>query len=420
MMRKRLYLLSIVGIVLGLLLAPNLLAGGQSEQATQAGTQTLSMWTLFTGGEGSIMADLISEFNDTHDDITIEEQVVEWDQYYNRLLTSLVGGNAPDIAIMHLAVLPDYASRGVLNPIGAQLPGEFQDLFLSNILEKARYEDELYAIPIDTHPIVLYYNKSVLQEAGVTDDSGNALVPETWEELFEYAATVHEETGKYGLTSETGAMFGERLFTGLYAQLGGELVDAAGSLQIDRDIAESVYDIMLEPYRQGFAEGPADYEDSEALFQDNQSAFHINGVWAMSVYPDMDGFEFGVTQIPAVSGSDHRTWGDSHSIVFPRTGDDAKLAAALTFGEWLSGKTMEWAAAGHVPVNESVLESEEFLGLPMREDYLAAAGNAVLAPSVEGWSRVREEMWEIGEALILGDITVEQGADRLDAFLREQ
>lgn len=415
----RMYRMIVALVVLALLLTPTLFAAGEQE-ADAGGSQTLSMWTLFGGGEGSIMEDLIDQFNEEHDDITIEEQKLEWDQYYNRLLTSLVGGTAPDIAIMHLAVLPDYASRDVLYPIGEQLSSEFRGVFLDNIIEKARYEGMLYAIPIDTHPIVLYYNKGLLRDAGLTDSNGDALVPETWSDFYDYASQVQDSADVHGLTMETGAMLGERLFTALYAQMGGRLVnEATGELSVDQEIATQVYEMMLRPFEEGLAQGPVAYEDTEALFQDNQSVFHVNGVWAMAVYPSLEDVDFGVTQLPAVSGSPHYTWGDSHSLVFPEKDDPAKLAAALTFGEWFSGQTMEWAAAGHIPVNEEVLEAEEFLNLPMRSDYLEAAGNAVLAPSVQGWSRVREEMWEIGEAMILGDITPSEAAQRLSAVIED-
>ena len=412
---------AIVVAVLGLLLAPTLFASGESEQASQTGTQTLSMWTLFGGGEGYIMEELIAEFNATHEEIQIDEQVVDWDQYYNRLLTSLVGGTAPDIAVMHLAVLPDYASRNVLSPLDEALPESFQDLFLENIIARARYDGELYAIPIDTHPLVLYYNKAVLREAGLVDDAGDVLVPQTWDELYAYAAQVKESTGKAGITLETGSMYGERWFTAVYAQLGGRVLnEQTGTLDVDVDLAQRAYQKMVEPFRSGIAVGPATSEESEALFQDSQSAFHINGVWAMSMYPNIEGFEFGVTEIPTVGEAPHYTWGDSHSLVFPRTGDPARLEAALTFGRWFSNKTMEWATAGHVPVNAAVLESEEFLSLPMRRDYMAAADNAVLAPSVKGWSRVRSEMAEIGELLILGDLGPQEAAERLAAVVAEE
>lgn len=404
----------LIVVVLGLLAAPNLVASGESEQASQAGTQTLSIWTLFTGGEGSIMADLIAEFNATHPDIEVQEQVIEWAQYYNRLLTSLVGGTAPDIAIIHLAVLPDYASRGVLTPIDDTLSTGFRDLFLDNIIEKAHYDGSLYAIPIDTHPLVLYYNRSVLREANLVDAAGEVLVPTTWDELYRYAAQVRATTGKHGITMEAmGATLGERWFTALYAQHGGTLTDDAGALTVDTAAAQRAYETILAPFISGTAEGPMTYDDAEALFQSNQSAFHLNGVWVMAVYPNLEGFEFGVTQLPAVAGSRPLTWGDSHSLVFPASDDAARLEAALTFGQWFSNRTMEWAAAGHLPVNESVLASADFLSLPMREDYITAGQNAVLAPSTQGWSRVREEMWEIAEAALLGDITPAAAAQRL-------
>ncbi len=82
------------------------------------------------------MSDLIARFNAEHPDIVIEEQLIEWAQYYNKLLTGLLSGEAPDIGIMHLAVLP-IMSRGVLSPIEGIIPQDFTDKFLDNIIEKA-------------------------------------------------------------------------------------------------------------------------------------------------------------------------------------------------------------------------------------------------------------------------------------------
>ena len=103
----------------------------------------ITMWSLFSGGEGYIMTNLLQRFNQEHPDIEIEEQLIEWGQYYNKLLTGLLSGEAPDVGIMHLAVLPDYASRGVLSPIGDGVEAGFTDKFLPNIIEKAYYDGEL-------------------------------------------------------------------------------------------------------------------------------------------------------------------------------------------------------------------------------------------------------------------------------------
>jgi len=119
--------------------------------------------------------------------------------------------------------------------------------------------------------------------------------------------------------------------------------------------------------------------------------------------------------VPAVEGADPYTWGDSHSIIFPKSPnqDKDKVEAAVTFAKWIIENSYEWAKAGHLPVVKDVLESEEFQSLPMRENYMEAASYAVLAPSVIGWSEFREEMWELCQKLIIGDLTEEEAAEEL-------
>ena len=386
-------------------------AGAQAEPVK------LTMWTLFTGGEGSIMTDLISKFNAEHPDIVIEEQLIEWAQYYNKLLAGLISGESPDIGIMHLAVLPDYASRDALNPIGDLLEAGFADKFLPNIIAQAQYDGKLYAIPIDTHPMVLYYNKKVLKDAGIPEDK---YIPKTWDDLLANSRVVKEKTGKWGLTLETGAMLGERWWIALYHQLGATFMDpASGKLVLDTEKAAKAYDMIATYYKDGLAINSGDYNECEALFINGDNAYHFNGVWAMSVYPTTEGLDFGVASLPAMDGSKPFTWGDSHSLVFPKKGDDAKLKAALTFGQWFSAHTMEWAKAGHLPVNGDVLKSEEFLGLPMRKDFIGVGENAVLAPSVKGWTQLRTEMWEIGQRVVAGELEPQAAADELNAKIEE-
>ena len=399
-------------LAVAMLTVPCLMFGGAAEAQTK-----ISFWTLFGGGEGYIMSSLVEQFNKEHPDIVVEEQVIEWGQYYNKLMTGLLAGEAPNVGIMHLAVLPDYASRGVLNPIEDGVPEGFADKYLPNIFAQAQYDGSLYAIPLDTHPMVLYYNKSVLTEAGIAEEN---MIPKTWDDLMANAKQVKEKTGKWGLTLETGAMFGERWWIAAYSQFGAKFLDeATGKLVVNVDKATQAYELLTSFIKAELEPAPADYAECESLFTNNETAYHMNGVWAMSVYPETEGLEFGVTSLPAVEGSTPYTWGDSHSLVFPKGGDAEQLKAALTFGQWVSDKTMEWAKAGHLPVNKAVMESDDFLNLPMRADYVGVGANAVLAPSVKGWTQIRQEMWEVGERLIGGDLDPKTAAEEIKTKIED-
>jgi len=375
----------------------------------------ITFWTLFSGGEGHIMTDFVDNFNESHPDITVKAQKIDWLEYYNKLLTGLISGQPPDVAIMHLSVLPDYASKGVLTPVKDYVPKAFLDEYPPNIIKRAYYDDELVALPLDTHPLVFYYNKKVIENAGLVDENGNPKVPGTWDEYLEFGKEIKTTTDDYGASLDKFGMLGERWFIALYNQLGGSFYDEkAGKVIIDKELAEEVYSIINASYKDEMTP-VTDYDGGEALFVNDRAAYHLNGVWAMAVYPDTEGLDFGVSMVPAVEGADPYTWGDSHSIIFPKSPnqDKDKVEAAVTFAKWIIENSYEWAKAGHLPVVKDVLESEEFQSLPMRENYMEAASYAVLAPSVIGWSEFREEMWELCQKLIIGDLTEEEAAEEL-------
>ncbi|MEN3009341.1 ABC transporter substrate-binding protein [Pseudothermotoga sp.] len=383
---------------------------------------TITVWTFFGGGEGFLVTELIKKFNAENPDIEVVEQIVEWGQLYNKLITAISAGDPPDVSVMHLAVLPDFASRDALVALDKYVSKSVLEDYIPEIVEKARFDGKLYAIPFDTHPLVLYYNKKLLRQAGLVNAKGEVLVPKTWDELLNYAKQAKEKLGlEVGITSEIGAMMGERLFIAYYTQLGGQIYDAkTKSLKLDFDKVKKTYEFISNLYKSGIMKTMT-YDTAESLFQNNQSPFHLNGVWVMAVYPTLKDFEFGVTSIPAIPGSKPFTWADSHTWVIPKKPkeDPTKIAASVKFIEWFAKSAAEWAKAGHLPVLKGVLKSEAFLSLPMRKDYAQVAEFLVPAPSVRGWVEIRHKMWEIGEAVILGQKSPDAAAKELIDFVRQ-
>lgn len=411
--------LAVVCIV-ALFAVSGLYAGGQGEE-TDSGRVEIDFLTLFSGGEGDIMADLVDRFNEEQSEVSVTEIPVEWDEYYTRLMTSVLGGDPPQVGVMHLALLPDYVEEGVVAPVDEYIPDGFENEIQDHIIEAATFDDQLYAIPLDTHATVMYYNEDVLREAGLVDGDDNVLVPETWDELLEYSRQIDEETDYNAVGySDTDATFGERMFIAAYHQLGGQLYnEESQDLQLDSEIAVETYEVIMSIFDEGLAEGPMDYEEANSLFVAGEMGYFFNGVWAMALYPE-EIENLGVTQIPLIAGDTPYTWADSHSLVIPDTGDEQTMRAAGAFATWLSENSMAWAEAGHLPVNIEALESQEFIDMPMREDYVGAGENAVLAPQVSGWEEFRSEMHEIGELLILGEYTPEEAVEALQGQIEDR
>ena len=134
----------------------------------------VNFWNNFSGGDGEFMSAMVQNFNETHPDIRVEVSGVTWDDYYNRLLTSIAGGIGPDVAIMHTTHVPAYANQGMLLPFDEELAS--RNIPVDDYVESAwtglNYQGKQYGIPLDVHPWVLYYNKDILGELGLLNSAG--------------------------------------------------------------------------------------------------------------------------------------------------------------------------------------------------------------------------------------------------------
>ncbi len=81
--------------------------------------------------------------------------------------TSAAVGEAPDVMTYHASRIPLAVSQGILDEITADdwtKMGLGQADFAPATWDAVTVDGKQYAVPLDTHPIVLYYNKDLLQE----------------------------------------------------------------------------------------------------------------------------------------------------------------------------------------------------------------------------------------------------------------
>jgi multiple sugar transport system substrate-binding protein len=353
------------------------------------------MWTLLSGGDGARMRALVDDFNASQRDVRVVSTTLKWGEpFYTKLITSSVVGEGPDLATIHLSRMVNLAGGGVLRPItDAELAssGLKGSDYLPRQWQKSHYGGQAWAVPLDVHPLVLYYNKKLLGQAGLLDAEGRLKPIEGVDALTDAFRIATERTGRHGLTMESSqssfAIW--RLWLAMLAQQNVSIIrngqysyGAAGEATLTR---------ISDWFRRGYAQAGLDYPASTSQFMGGGAAFMLNGVWEVPELVRASkegslGFDYGIMPLPRMY-QNAGTWADSHAFAMPanagRPASPEKVKAVLRFVAYVSRHSIGWAQGGHIPAYRTVAESPEALALMPNAMYAEAARNVVYDP--DGW-----------------------------------
>lgn len=354
----------------------------ENPEAIVAGEHELMFWSLFSGGEGSVMVGIVDNYNATNPAYTVRNVQLDWGEYYTKLTTAVAVDKGPDIGISHLAKLPELRSLGVVTDLtaAAEAVGFDWSMVNQNNLAACTIDGGIYAVPLDTHPNVMFYNKDLLKD--FLDENGNLIVPQTADEVYawlgEIKATLSD--GQSVLAFPTTGDDPFRLWWGLYHQQGvAPVITSDLEVTIDKDATIKALEYMKSWFDAGYI--PMNLSSYIQYFTAGNAALAIGGVWNTFTVENVEGLNFGVTLIPQCFGGegDYAIWGDSHTFIVPvkSTHTDEIVQACVKFFDFASKNSIQWATAGHVVANVNVVESPEYAALPYRADYKDAANYVV-------------------------------------------
>ena len=347
---------------------------------------SLDYWNLFGGGDGVRMTQMLDVFRTANRGVDLDAVTLAWgNPYYTKLSLATLGDKPPDVAVAHLTRMKTMVEAGLVEellPEDLARHGMTADKFTPRTWQAGLVEGRTYAIPIDTHPFVMFYNTDVCEKAGLLDSSG-ALSPLDSPEKFTDALRRAKEVtkaqgGVVAITNETATPW--RIFQSLYGQLGGEmLADEGRRVTIDDAKATRVLDFLQGLTRSGVAPASIDYQGSIAAFTNGQAGFFFQGEWEISTFQTAK-TPFSMTLFPNVFGGDrYAVQADSHTLLIPRQpdSDPERVDRALLFIRSILDQSKTWAEGGHVPAWLPFRDSAEYKAMTPQSNYAAAADAAV-------------------------------------------
>lgn len=352
----------------------------KSEKVDDSGeVETITFWYNNTGDEAKVYEEAIAAYNASQDKVKVEGLTVTDGQ---KMIVAMSSNEAPDVIKHGNQTVIQYSLNGLIEPLTEYVEGEGFDtsIYSEQAVNANIVDGVLYALPLDAYTIQMYYNKTLLAEAGYTEP------PKTMEEMYEMAvaATKLDASGNIDV-------LGYPLFP--YASARQELIYGFGGRWWDTDSKLTPNNQgnldslnMNIKYRNEFGGQALDsfigtantnrYTEQDMFFQGKQ-LFRLDGSWLPTM---MDNFnsdvDWGITLVPGTEANpDLRGVSRYETDSIAVTAMSAHKEAAWDFTKWLTG--MEGAkiidvGTGNLPAIEALYEDEDILAKPGFEEFIEA------------------------------------------------
>ncbi|QPP07944.1 extracellular solute-binding protein [Streptomyces bathyalis] len=365
---------------------------GQAFTGSAGPASLLNFWHPFTGGDGAQLVTMQSGFRKSSPDVELKSTTLVWGSpYYTKLTLATLGNRPPQVAITHVSRLPTLAASGLLREISSSELDEHglkPDRFAKGAFESAHHGGKLYALPLDTHPFVLYYRTDVAKKAGLLDDKGQLTDVDGPDKFLDAMRAAKEVTGVWGgsIATVKDPATCWRLFWSLYRQLGADLVtDGGRKVVMDVGAAEEALAFIRRMSAEKLIPPGADGDGGAiTLLTSGKAGFLMDGEWQLLAVQGAVKDKFDMRTFPRIfRDAPYACAADSHAFILPKAPSEKAQRAdhALDFSRSMLEASLDWAKGGHIPAWQPTAKSDAYQRLLPQAHYADAAEGAAYDPA---------------------------------------
>ncbi len=431
-------------------------AGGQKEgkkaekgkaaaTVVPAGVTKIIYWEFFGGGDGIRMKQIVDDFNKSQNKLFVEMSTLAWGEpFYTKVHTAVVAGKTPDVMSYHLSHFPAGVkdlrpfTESELANAGMPIKDFNPEIIKRSLTISKAYGTPgvLYGVPIDTHTLVLYYNKDLLKKAGLLGPDGKPIGLNGIDNFTRALKQIKDKTGILPIATANDPASVWRIWYTLFKQQGGKLVKNGNQVYLN-DIekqGKKSLQVMVNWTKDGLVARDTSYPAMVALFSAGRSAFMINGNWEVPTMVDLQkkgklSFKYGIMAFPKLYNNQD-TWADSHNLAIPNNTKNPiskeKLKDVLIFIAYLEKNSLIWAGGGHIPMWLPVTESSAYKQLVPNNEYSSRAIKDAVYEPINPIFGVGNPTYDtVGNFLtpaLTGKLTIDQAItkfkQRLKSFLK--
>ncbi len=265
-----------------------------TETASSGEKQEVVIWDYFeTDAQKEMMKTLIDGFNASQDQYVASHTYVPFADYEKQLTLGIASGELPDVVILDGCDMSSF--------IAMDLFGDISDAnidwseYLEGPMNSTMMDGKHYGLPFATNCTALFYNKDILDKAGVPYPDENT----TWDEFHEMAKKLTD----YGVTGFGNAAIGTD--EGTFQCL--QWLYTAGGSYTDIEAGKDAYKLMQDMISDGsWSKECVNWAQTDVCnnWKAGNIAMMQNGPWQIpGIEADAPDMNYGVTVLPKKDAS---------------------------------------------------------------------------------------------------------------------
>ncbi|WP_158602840.1 ABC transporter substrate-binding protein [Jiangella rhizosphaerae] len=256
---------------------------------------------------------LIEAYEASHPGVRIEATNVPFDQLQSTLQSRLSQGDSSiDVYTVDPSRIPGIVAREQLLDI-SDLMDQAEEATIPSSLEPNVVDGKLWSLPIWTSEQYLYYNPTLLEQAGITPPSKDPAQRWTWEQVVEAARQAQAAGAEHGLLIEQINRYYQ--LQPLAESLGGG-PGLSGDDLLTPDLTNDGWVRAMTWFRDIHESGVAPRgiapDQMGPLFAAGKAAFYVGGPWVIPGWK-AENAAFGIAPHPYFADGEPATPTDSWS-----------------------------------------------------------------------------------------------------------
>lgn len=312
----------------------------------------------------------IDAFNKEYPDAEVRYEALPFKDLNDVIQTRIGSGDStPDVYGADQPRIANLVNSGLLTDISEEFP-DADEIFDPVTVEVSTVDGKLYAAPVNTSSIVLYYNKELLDNAGIEHPGKSHEDRMTWEELRDSAENAQKAGAKWGFQFfRISQIFQMQALPESLGGGNGMNTDVEPHKpEVTNDAWVESMQFMQDLHEDGISPRGVTPEQTPEMFAAGEIAYFLattahHDSWAN----DLD-FEYGIAPHPYFEGGEVMTPTGAWSLGLNPNSENAELAKAfIRFVTATPEGSGAWAdGVGNIPAN--LATRADYFGDPLYAD----------------------------------------------------